>query len=116
MYRVPAEFIRQKTVIFGPITVAHAVGAFGGFFLGQALGDNPWGVLACVVLGLALTTLRVRGLTLYLFIPLVIAYLVRRLTGDALEPDAPAEAVAAASTHLFVMDEEGNPIIFQEEE
>ena len=57
------NLLRQKTVIFGPITVAHAVGAFGGFFLGQALGDNPWVVLACVVLGLALTTLRVRGLT-----------------------------------------------------
>ena len=113
MYRVPSEFIRQKNTLFGPITVAHAVGAFGGYLLSQAVGDSVWLSIAGVVLGLAVTTVRVQGLVLYQFAPLAIAYLLRRLTGDVLEPDeTPSVAPAAA---FVVYDEEGRPIIFQEE-
>ncbi len=115
MYRVPSEFIKQKNIIFGPITVAHAIGAFGGFLLGQALGDQTWLTIVCVVIGLALTTLKVRGLTLYLFVPLLAAYLVRKLTGDDLEPDDQAESVAAPTATLIIRDEEGRPLVFQEE-
>ncbi len=113
MYRVPSEFIRQKNVIFGPVTVAHAVGAFGGFLLGQALGDKAWLTVLCVAAGLTLTVVKVRGLTLYLFVPLLAAYVVRKLTGDVLEPED--EPVTAPTTTLIVRDEEGRPLIFQEE-
>lgn len=112
MYRVPSEFIRQKNTLFGPITVAHAVGAFGGYLLAQA-GDSVWLSIAGVVLGLAVTTVRVQGLVLYQFAPLAIAYLLRRLTGDVLEPEE-VPTVAPATTFV-VYDEEGRPIIFQEE-
>ena len=40
MYRVPSEFIRQKTTIFGPITVAHAAGVLGGYLLAQIVSDS----------------------------------------------------------------------------
>ena len=113
MYRVPSEFIRQKNTLFGPITVAHAAGAFGGYLLAQAVGDNLWLSVAGIGLGLLLTTVKVQGLVLYQFVPLAVAYLVRRLTGDVLEPDE-APAVVPASTFV-VYDEEGRPIIFQEE-
>jgi hypothetical protein len=116
VYRVPSEFIRQKNTLFGPITVAHAVGAFGGFLLGQGLGDNVLVTLLCVVLGLALTSIRVQGLVLYQFLPLVVAYLVRRLTGDVLEADAQESVAAPTGTTIVIRDEEGRPIVFQWEE
>ncbi len=112
MYRVPSEFIRQKNTLFGPITVAHAVGAFGGYLLAQA-SDSVWLSIAGVVLGLAVTTVRVQGLVLYQFVPLAVAYLLRRLTGDVLEPeDAPS---VVPTTGFVVYDEEGRPLILQEE-
>ena len=113
MYRVPSEFIRQKNVLFGPITVAHAIGAFGGYLLGQAVGDNIWLSIAGVALGLAVTTVKVQGLVLYQFAPLAVAYLLRRLTGDVLEPDEPPSVVP--TTSFVVYDEEGRPLLFQEE-
>jgi len=116
MYRVPSEFIRQKNVLFGPITVAHAVGAFGGFLLGQGLGDNVLVTLLCVILGLALTSVKVQGLVLYQFLPLLIAYLLRRLTGDILEADAQESVTAPTNTSIVIRDEEGRPIVFQWEE
>ena len=113
MYRVPSEFFRQKNTLFGSITVAHAIGAFGGYLLSQAVGDNVWLSIAGVALGLAVTTVRVQGLVLYQFAPLAIAYLLRRLTGDVLEPEEPPSV--APTTSFVVYDEEGRPIIFQEE-
>jgi len=113
MYRVPSEFIRQKNTLFGPVTVAHATGAFGGYLLAQTASDSLWLSVAGIALGLVVTTVRVQGLVLYEFVPLAVAYLVRRLTGDVLEPDE-APSVVPASTFV-VYDEEGRPIIFQEE-
>ena len=114
MYRVPSEFIRQKNTLFGPVTVAHAIGAFGGFLLGQAL-DNNWIAVAGVVLGLVLTSVKVQGLVLYQFLPLVVAYLLRRLSGDVLEADA-QKPVPTPGASLVIRDEEGQPIVFQWEE
>jgi hypothetical protein len=113
MYRVPSEFIHQKNTLFGPVTVAHAVGAFGGYLLSQAVGDNPWLSIAGVALGLAVTTVKVQGLVLYQFVPLAVAYLLRRLTGDVMEPEEPP--ATAPTTGFLVYDEEGRPLIFQEE-
>jgi hypothetical protein len=113
VYRVPSEFIRQKNTLFGPITVVHAVGAFGGYLLSQAVGDSVWLSVAGVVLGLAVTTVKVQGLVLYQFVPLAITYLLRRLTGDVLEPEEPPSVVP--TTSFVVYDEEGRPLIFQEE-
>jgi hypothetical protein len=113
MYRVPSEFIRQKNTLFGPITVAHAAGAFGGYLLAQAVGDSAWMAILGVVLGLAATTLKVQGLVLYQFAPLAAAYLLRKLTGDLLEAE---EEVSVASPATFlVRDEEGRPLVFGEE-
>ena len=113
MYRIPSEFIRQKNTLFGPITVARALGAFGGYLLGQAVGDSVWPSIAGVILGLAVTTVTVKGLVLYQFVPLAFAYLLRRLTGDILEPEEPPSVVP--TTGFVVYDEEGRPLIFQEE-
>ena len=113
MYRVPSEFIRQKNVLFGPITAAHAVGAFGGYLLAHALGGSAWAIVVCVALGLAVTTFHVQGLTLYLFVPLAVAYLVRRVKGDRIEP---AEQPAAPSgMRLVLRDEDGKPLVFRED-
>jgi len=117
VYRVPSEFIKQKNILFGPITVAHAVGGFGGFLLGQALGNNVFVTLLCVVLGLALTSVKVQGLVLYQFLPLLITYLIRRLSGDVIEADIQAESVTVPTgTSIVIRDEEGKPIVFQWEE
>lgn len=113
MYRVPSEFIRQKTTLFGPITVAHAAGAFGGYLLAQAAGDAAWLSLLGVALGLAATTLKVQGLVLYQFVPLAAAFLLRKVTGDLLE--AEEEPAAAAPATFLVRDEEGRPLVFGEE-
>ena len=113
MYRVPSEFIRQKNTLFGPITVAHAVGGFGGYLLGQALGDKILTTLLCVALGLSLTLFKIKGLVLYQFAPLAIAYLLRKLSGDVLEPEEEPSFAPAAT--FVVRDEEGRPLIFQEE-
>ncbi|HFD39958.1 MAG TPA: hypothetical protein ENJ31_08980 [Anaerolineae bacterium] len=112
MYRVPSEFIRQKNTLIGPVTVAHAVGAFGGFLLGQAL-DNAWVAAAGIALGLTLTAIEIRGLVLYRFIPLFIAYLVRRVGGEVLEPDEP-QADTAPTVPIAIYDEEGRPIVWEE--
>lgn len=114
MYRVPSEFIRQTNTLFGPVTVAHAVGAFGGFLLGQAL-DNTWVSALGVALGLALTAIKIQGLVLYQFIPLFFTYLVRKISGDVLEPDE-QESVPTPVASLVIRDEEGRPIVFQWEE
>ena len=116
MYRVPSEFIRQKTTIFGPITVAHAAGALGGYLLAQVVSDSAWVKLLCAALGLVLTTVTVKGLVLYQFLPLAAVYLYRRLVDDSFEPDAQADAVLTPpAMALVIRDEEGRPIIFQEE-
>jgi len=116
MYRVPSEFIRQKTTSFGPITVAHAAGVLGGYLLAQVLTDSAWVKLLCAALGLALTTNTVKGLVLYQFLPLAAVYLYHRLVDDGFEPDAQAEALLTPpATALVIRDEEGRPIIFQEE-
>lgn len=113
MYRVPSEFIKQKQVLFWFITVEHVLGAFACYLLAQALGGGTPVLLLSMGLGLAATTLRVQGITVYRFAPLAVAYAVRKLSGnDSVEPE---EAAAAAPQGAFsLLDEDGRPIIFQE--
>jgi len=114
MYRVPSEFIRQKTTIVGPVTVQHGLGLFAGYLLAQALGGSTLATLAGVALGLAVTTVRVQGLTLYRFAPLAIAFLIRKLTDDTLEPEE--TGIAAPGIAFAMFDADGTPIIYQEED
>ncbi len=66
-----------------------------------------------VALGLALTSIKVRGVTLYRFVPLLVAYLVRKVTGDTVEPEeAPHLAPQFA---LDIRDAEGRPLVYQEQ-
>ena len=112
MYQVPSEFIRQKTTVVWFVTVEHAVAALGGYLLGQALGGQPLVVLLCVALGLALTTIQVRGLTLYRFAPLLLGYLVRQVGGDSIEPEeGPAARPPVA---VSIRDAQGRPLLHQE--
>ena len=112
MYQVPSEFIRQRATVVWFLTVEHAVAAFAGYLLGEALGGGTLAIAAGVGLGLALTTLQVKGLLLYRFLPLAIGYLVRKVTGDTVEPEeGPA---AAQSAGLAIRDAEGRPVLYQE--
>ena len=56
MYQVPSEFIRQKTTVVWFVTVEHAVAAFAGYLLGEALGGGTLSIAICVALGLVVTT------------------------------------------------------------
>ena len=47
-YQVPPEFIRQKTTILWFVTLEHAVAAFAGYLLGEALGGGSLATLVCV--------------------------------------------------------------------
>jgi hypothetical protein len=77
MYQVPSEFIRQKTTVVWFITVEHAIAAFAGYLLGEALGGSGLAIAVCMGLGVAVTTVKIQGLTLYRFVPLLVAYLAR---------------------------------------
>ena len=112
MYQVPSEFIRQKATVIWFLTVEHAVAAFAGYLLGQALGGNKLLTVACVALGLALTTFRVQGLVLYRFAPLLVTFLLRKVSGDTVEPHEGPRLVP--ETSLAIRDAEGNPILYQE--
>jgi hypothetical protein len=112
MYRVPSEFMKQKTTIVGPITIQHGIGLFTGYLLGQALGGSTPVAILCVALGLALTTVRVQGLTLYRFIPLAAGFLVRKLTDDVFEPEETRTVAPTGAYALF--DSDGTPIVYQE--
>ncbi|MBN1657230.1 MAG: hypothetical protein JXA93_02460 [Anaerolineae bacterium] len=112
MYQVPSEFIRQRATVVWFLTVEHAVAAFAGYLLGEALGGGTLATALCVGLGLALTTLQVKGLTLYRFVPLAVAFLVRKVTGDTVEPEEGPAAVQAAS--LVIRDAQGQPVLYQE--
>jgi hypothetical protein len=114
MYRVPAEFIRQKNTLFGPITVAHLIGGMAGYLLSQILGGSPWLALILVTAGLLATSLQVQGLVLYEFLPLAVAYLYRQLTAEIVEPDEEPN-LAPTTSALVIRDTQGN-IIFQREE
>ena len=113
MYQVPSEFIRQKTTVVWFVTVEHAVAAFAGYLLGEALGGSTAAIVACVALGLAVTTLKVRGLTLYRFVPLAIAFLARKVTGDIVEPEEGPSALPQVA--VTIRDAEGKPILYQQE-
>ena len=113
MYQVPSEFIRQKTAVVWFITVEHAVAAFAGYLLGEALGGSPLAIIVCVALGLAVTTIKVRGLTLYRFVPLAIAFLARKVTGDTVEPEEGPSALPQVA--VTIRDAEGKPILYQQE-
>ncbi|HSQ07693.1 MAG TPA: hypothetical protein VLM84_08380 [Chromatiaceae bacterium] len=113
MYQVPSEFIRQKTTVVWFVTVEHAVAGFAGYLLGEALGGSSAAIVACVALGLAVTTLKVRGLTLYRFVPLAVAYLARKLTGDTVEPEEGPGALPQVA--VTIRDAEGKPILYQQE-
>lgn len=112
MYQVPSEFIRQKATVVWFLTVEHAVAAFAGYLLGEALGGSTPAIIAGVALGLALTTIKVRGLTLYRFAPLLLAYVARKVSGDTVEPEEGPAAVPQVT--LTIRDAEGRPIIYQE--
>jgi hypothetical protein len=114
MYRVPAEFIRQKNTVFGPVTVAHVIGGVAGYLVSQVLGSSPWLLLACVAGGVLVTTIQVQGLVLYEFIPLAAAYLYRRLTAEIVEAEEEPTLTPTTST-LIIRDAEGQPIVFQSE-
>jgi hypothetical protein len=112
MYQVPSEFIRQKTTVFWFVTVEHAIAAFAAYLLAQALGGSSLVTIVCVALGLAVTTLKIRGLTLYRFVPLAVAYLVRKVSGDMVEPEEGPAAVPQMA--LAIRDAEGRPVLYQE--
>ena len=112
MYQVPSEFIRQKTTVVWFLTVEHAIAAFGGYLLGEALGGSTPAIIACVTLGLALTTLQVQGLTLYRFVPLLLAYLLRKVIGDTREPEESPNLMPEVT--LDIRDADGKPIVYQE--
>lgn len=112
MYQVPSEFLRQKSPQLWIVTVEQAIAAFLGYLLGEVLGDRTLVTAVCVALGLVVTTVKVQGLTLYRFLPIVLAYVLRRIRRHTVEPDeGPA---TAPRTNLTIRDAEGNPIIFQE--
>ena len=113
MYRVPAEFMRQKTTIVGPVTIQHALGLLAGYLLGQALGGSTPVTLIGLALGLAATTVRVQGLALYRFAPLAVGFLIRKLTDDTVEPEQPD--IVAPATTMGLFDADGTPIVYQEE-
>ena len=112
MYQVPSEFIRQKTTVVWFVTVEHAVAAFAGYLLGEALGGSTLAIAVCVALGLAVTTVKVRGLTLYRFVPLAIAYLARKVSGDTVEPEEGPSALPQVA--VTIRDAEGKPVLYQE--
>ena len=112
MYQVPSEFIRQKTSVVWFVTVEHAVAAFAGYLLGEALGGSTLIIVVCVALGLVVTTVKVRGLTLYRFVPLAIAYLARKVTGDTVEPEEGPSALPQVA--ISIRDAEGKPVLYQE--
>ena len=113
MYQVPSEFIRQKATVVWFLTVEHAVAAFAGYLLGEALGGSPLAIAVCIALGLAVTTFKVQGLTLYRFVPLAVAFLARKITGDTVEPEE--GPVTIPQVTLAIRDAEGRPIVYQEE-
>ena len=80
--------------------------------LGEALGGSTLSIAACVALGLAVTTLKVRGLTLYRFVPLAIAFLARKETKDTVEPEEGPSALPQVA--VTIRDAEGKPVLYQE--
>jgi hypothetical protein len=112
MYQVPSEFIRQKTTVVWFVTVEHAVAAFAGYLLGEALGGSTAAIVLCVALGLAVTTVKIQGLTLYRFVPLFVAYLVRKVSGDTVEPEEGPAALPQVT--VTIRDAEGRPVLYQE--
>jgi hypothetical protein len=112
MYQVPSEFIRQKTTVVWFVTVEHAVAAFAGYLLGEALGGSGLAIAVCMAAGVAVTTVKIQGLTLYRFVPLLVAYLARKVTGDTVEPEeGPTSLPQVAVT---IRDAEGRPVLYQE--
>ena len=112
MYQVPSEFIRQKATVIWFLTVEHAVAAFAGYLLGQALGGGSVVTIACMAMGLAAVTVKVQGLALYRFAPLLVAFLARRVSSDTVEPEEGPAAVPQGT--LAIRDAEGQPLIYQE--
>ena len=70
-------------------------------------GEKSMKTLAAIlmILGLAVTTLKVRGLTLYRFVPMAIAYLARKVTGDTVEPEEGPSALPQVA--VTIRDAEG---------
>ncbi len=113
MYRVPAEFMRQKTTLVGPITIQHGLGVLAGYLLGRALGGSTLAMVLGVALGLVATTFQVQGLCLYRFAPLALGFLIRKLTDDTVEAEEQEIVVPNVAIGLF--DADGTPIVYQEE-
>jgi hypothetical protein len=114
MYQVPSEFIRQKATVVWFLTVEHAVAAFAGYLLAEALGGGALVTAACVALGLVVTTVKVQGLVLYRFVPLLVTFLARKVSGDTVEPEGALLRAAAPQGTLAIRDAEGNPLLYQE--
>ena len=112
MYQVPSEFIRQKATVIWFLTVEHAVAAFAGYLLAQALGGGSVVTIACMALGLAGVTVKVQGLALYRFVPLLAGFLARKVSGDTVEPEEAPTTVTHGT--LAIRDAEGRPILYQE--
>lgn len=113
MYQVPSEFMRQKATVVWFVTVEHAVAAFAGYLLGHFIGGGALLTLACMGLGVALVAVQVQGLALYRFVPLAVAYLVRKVSGDTVEPEEGPVPVAQGA--LILRDEDGQPIVYGEQ-
>jgi hypothetical protein len=114
MYDIPAEFMRQKTTIVGPITLSHVLGIGGGYLLGRLLGGDPLVVLLGSALGLALTVVKAQGLALVWYAPILAAFLSRKLiSGDTVEPEQPPAAQAPPAYGVY--DEDGTPILVVED-
>ena len=112
MYQVPSEFIRQRTTVVWFVTVEHAVGAFAGYLMGEALWGSTPAITVGVALGLAVTSLKVRGLPLYRFVPLLITYLARKVSGDTVEPEEGPAALPRMA--VSIRDAQGRPVLHQE--
>jgi hypothetical protein len=116
MYDLPAEFMRQKTTLVGPITLTHVLGIGGGYLLGRLLGGQPPVVLLCSALGLILTAVKAQGLALVWYVPILAGFLYRKLIrGDTVEPEQAPAAQTQAPAAYGVFAEDGTPILVVED-
>ena len=116
MYDIPAEFMRQKTTIVGPLTLSHVLGIGGGYLLGRLLGGQPAFVFLCSALGLLLTAVKAQGLALVWYVPLFAGFLYRKLvSGDTLQPEEAAPTPALSRPTYGVYAEDGTPLVIVEE-
>lgn len=116
MYDIPAEFMRQKNTIVGPITLTHVLGLGGGYLLGRLLGGHEAVVLLGSALGLILTVVKVQGLALFWYAPILAAFLYRKLiSGDTVRPEQTPASQRRSRPAYSVYAEDGTPILIVED-